>query len=76
MRGGGAGPFALGVLSQLLTVLRLWYEVSLEECPSSCSRISSHSDCPQYWHQTAPLLARLRRKEDDMLPPMQMLCTG
>ena len=27
MRGGGAGPFALGVLSQLLTVLRLWYEV-------------------------------------------------
>ena len=28
MRGGGAGPFALGVLSQLLTVLRLWYEVS------------------------------------------------
>ena len=26
--GGGAGSFALGVLSQLLTVLRLWYQVS------------------------------------------------
>ena len=34
--GGGAGTFALGVLSRLLTVLRLWYEVGSDARMRRC----------------------------------------
>ncbi len=71
MRGGGAGPFALGVLSQLLTVLRLWYEVSLEQHPDSAFTLGRAPLCvpPVLALSCTPAAPGLRRVHNDMLPP-------